>query len=218
MSPRSADPAVRTELLEAAARVLADEGPQALTARRVASEVGTSTMVVYTRFGSMEELRRAIRQEGFARLAKALDDVPKTGDPVADLVAAGAAYLRNGLANPNLYRAMFLERSPEEDPGALGHGAFGRLVQAVRRCVDGGRFQQVDQLGSLGWAVQLWTMRHGMISLAITGLLPTEQLPLHYADMTLRLLIGYGDDPEAAKRSVDEGMRDYPQPLPPGLK
>src|SRR5438045_8769349 len=75
----------RRALIEAAARLIATEGAAALTLRRVADEVGTSTMAIYTHFGGMSELRRAVRQEGFARLAARAARVRETDDPVADL-------------------------------------------------------------------------------------------------------------------------------------
>ena len=78
MSPRSADPAIRTALLDAAARILAADGPSALSTRRLATEVGASTMAVYTHFGSMDQVRQAVRQDGFARLAAELDAVDRT--------------------------------------------------------------------------------------------------------------------------------------------
>jgi AcrR family transcriptional regulator len=67
--PKTADPSVRTALIEHAARITAEEGREALTLRRLAAGVGTSTMAVYTHFGGMDDLRRAVRREGFARLA-----------------------------------------------------------------------------------------------------------------------------------------------------
>ncbi|WP_460515117.1 TetR/AcrR family transcriptional regulator [Flindersiella endophytica] len=213
MSPRSTDPSVRAELVEAAARVLAEAGPNGLTARRLATEVGASTMAVYTHFGSMDEVHRAVRREGFARLAADLDAVPKTDDPVTDLTAAGVAYLANGLANPNLYRAMFLERHGNPE---AGNDTFERLVQAVRRCVDAGRFEAAGPMDALGWSVQLWTMRHGMVSLAIAELMPREHLVLHFADMNRRLFVGYGDDPAKTRKSVDQAMRAYGQRLDVG--
>lgn len=206
MSPRSTDPAVRAELVEAAARVLAEAGPNGLTARRLATEVGASTMAVYTHFGSMDEVHRAVRREGFARLAGDLDAVPKTDDPVTDLTSAGVTYLANGLANPNLYRAMFVERHGNPE---AGNDAFDRLVVGVRRCVDAGRFSADGPMDAVGWSVQLWTMRHGMVSLAIAELLPREHLALHFADMSRRLFVGYGDEPEATRRSVDDAMRAH---------
>ena len=45
---------VATRLVEVAARVLAEEGSGAVSARRVTGEAGVSTMAVYTHFGGME--------------------------------------------------------------------------------------------------------------------------------------------------------------------
>jgi len=66
VSPKIADPAVRTALLENAARLIATEGTTGLTLRRLAEETGTSTMAVYTHFGGMQSLRDEVRREGFA--------------------------------------------------------------------------------------------------------------------------------------------------------
>lgn len=209
MSPKAVDPSTRTDLVEAAARVLASEGPRALTSRRLAAEVGTSTMAVYTYLGGMDGVRRAVRQEGFSRLTAYLDAVPPSEDSVADLVACGAAYLTNGLTNPHLYRVMFSEGWLDEEEAAVGLNTFQRLIDAVHRCTEAGRFHRADCRRR---AVQLWTMMHGMVSLALAGLLPAEEIPHHAADMSLRLFIGYGDDPTAAERSVNRALRHYQQP------
>jgi len=203
MSPRSADPTVRPALLDAAARLLAHEGPAALTTRRLATEAGTSTMAVYTRFGSMDEVRRAVRQEGFARLSARLDKLPSTEDPVADLVAAGTTYFVSGLAEPHLYRAMFLDRPLEGDEA--GGDVFQRLVAAVRRCVEAGRFEAVEPSMLQVWAAQLWSMRHGMVTLVVTGLLAETDARFVLDDLTLRLLVGYGDEPARAGPSLERG-------------
>ncbi|HEU4841752.1 MAG TPA: helix-turn-helix domain-containing protein, partial [Ilumatobacteraceae bacterium] len=70
--PRARNPDVADRLLEAAARVLAEEGRDAVTARRLATEVGASTMAVYTHFGSMDELLLGLWREGFRRFGAAL--------------------------------------------------------------------------------------------------------------------------------------------------
>lgn len=203
MSPRPADPAIRIALIEAAARILAADGPSALSTRRLAAEVGTSTMAVYTHFGGMDELHRAVRDEGFARLAARLDDVPGTDDPVADLAAGGLAYFMTGLADPELYRAMFTELPPAgDDAGAV---IFRRLAEAVSRCVDAGRFDAAEASLIQAWAGELWITRHGMVTLALTGLLPERQVRLLLTDMTYRLAVGYGDDRAAARHSVEAG-------------
>jgi len=205
VSPRSADPQLRTRLIEAAARVLAEAGPAALTSRRLAAEVGSSTMAVFTRFGSMAEIRRAVREEGFARLNARLDAARASDDPVADLVAAGVVFFAAGVADPHLYRAMFLDRPPEDDD--LGAGTYARLVALVRRAVTAGRFPAARESLVPVWAAQLWSMPHGMVVMTVAGLLPGEQARFVLDDMTLRLLIGYGDDPDRARRSIEQASR-----------
>ena len=107
VSPRRADPALRESLIEAAAALLAKEGPLALSTRRLASEVGSSTMAVYTHFGGMDDLVRAVAHEGFARLNVRMRAVGESPDPVADVAELGLAYRRNALENPALYAVMF---------------------------------------------------------------------------------------------------------------
>src|SRR3712207_7287831 len=79
-------------LIDAAARVLAEEGSPALSARRLARECGTSTMAVYTHHGSMEQLRVAVRRKAFLGLLAHLEAVEPTDDPLADPTRIRVAY------------------------------------------------------------------------------------------------------------------------------
>ncbi|MGI8756951.1 MAG: TetR/AcrR family transcriptional regulator [Acidimicrobiales bacterium] len=174
---RSPDPAVRLALIEAAAQLMADEGPAALSIRRVAAEVGTSTMAVYTHFGSKEDLVHEVVREAFARLHAEMVAVARTEDPVADLVAAGDAYRRNALSNAHLYRVMFSVNplaltnpaAPDVPPG-IGLDAFGDMVSAVTRCVDAGVL--VGEPRHI--ALQIWATAHGAVSLELSGFLGAD--------------------------------------------
>ena len=68
-----------------------------ITLRSLVAGTGVSTMAVYTYFGSMDGLWRALRQEGFTRLEARFSTVTITDDPVRDLTALVVAYLRNAL-------------------------------------------------------------------------------------------------------------------------
>ncbi|MEV0233982.1 TetR/AcrR family transcriptional regulator [Nonomuraea sp. NPDC050786] len=169
--PRTRDyEALRRDLLDAAGRILAEEGPQALSTRRIAGEVGTSTTAVYNLFGGKSGLLRAMFLEGFARLAEQFATVPCDGDPEADLMELGHAYRASALANPHLYELMFGHPVPDfhPDEAALAQiqGTFDTLVRAVARCVDSGRFAPVDPLGI---AVHLNALVHGLASLELYG-------------------------------------------------
>ena len=200
--PKAADPEVRVALLEAAARIIAEEGPSRLTLRRLANEVGTSTMAVYTHFGSMTEVRREVRREGFARLGSELGAVEVTGDPVADYFVLGWAYFHMGTQNPNLYRAMFLDGPVDAEDLEMGIETFEQCIGAARRCIDGGRFTERDPVQV---ATQLWALMHGVVSLQLAHLLPEDQAVQCLSDGGNNLFKAFGDDPRALGRSFARG-------------
>src|SRR5664279_2265537 len=80
--PRSTDPDLRERIVATAAQLLATEG--SVSARRLARELGTSTMVVYTHFGGMDELSRQVMRRGFGDFGTELDRGAVTDDAVAD--------------------------------------------------------------------------------------------------------------------------------------
>lgn len=199
MSPKPADPAMRELLVETAARLIATDGIAGLTLRRLTREVGTSTMAIYTHFGSIDELRHAIRREGFARMAARFRAVPRTADPVADLARQGWAYWRNAVENPNLYRAMFMY-GPLDDPQPDADAAtFDMLIAEVQRCIDAGRFTGPE---ARPLALQLWSMVHGVSSLHLNGMLTETEAVAALAAGVTALLVAFGDGPDAARRSL----------------
>jgi len=179
VSPKAADPAVRTALVENAARLIATEGAAGLTLRRLAEATGTSTMAVYTHFGGLPELVRAVVREGFARLADHLESVPRTDDPLVDLAALGQAYRANALANPHLYAVMFGMASLggyrlHDDELDEGRYTFDMLVAATRRAMDAGIFKPVDPEAVAG---QLWSAVHGFVMLELAGYMAADREP-----------------------------------------
>lgn len=192
MSPRTAEPQVRQQLIDAAARLLADEGPAALSTRRLAAEVGTSTMAVYTHFGGLPELVRAVVGEGFSRLAAHLDAVPETDDPLADLAALGEAYRANALDNPQLYAVMFGSASLggyrlHDDELDEGRYTFDVLVAATRRVIEAGIFILGDPEAM---AAQLWSATHGFVMLELAGYFAAEREPDAVDDVLNPMLTG----------------------------
>lgn len=190
-------------MIDAAARLLGEHGPDALTTRRVAAEVGTSTMAVYTYFSGMEDLKRAVAVEGFARLARHLDDVERTGDTVADVAALGGAYFVNAVANFHLYRFMFMEQLVEDDPD-VGQGTFERLIEAIARAIDAGRFAPAEPERL---ATQLWSAAHGTVTLHKAGLLTFEDALECFTEMGANLFVAFGDKRSATRRSLEKARR-----------
>jgi len=180
---RTADPSVRTALIEAAARRLATDGLDGLSLRKVATDVGASTQAVYTHFGSKDDLVRAVVVEAFTRLETEIRSVPITHDPLVDLAGASVAYRRNALANAHLYRVMFSLNplaltdparheisGSDDDSVEIGLGAFQAMVEQSARCVEAGVL--VGEPAQL--ALQIWATAHGVVSLELAGFLGAE--------------------------------------------
>jgi AcrR family transcriptional regulator len=195
---------MRGALIDAAARLIATEGVGALTLRRVTEEVGTSTMAVYTHFGGMPELRRSVRREGFARLAEQLARVDESDDPVADLAMLGVAYNANATSNPHMYQAMHTGLPLDEADADAQAETFDVLTAAVQRCIAAGRFQPAD---AAQLAIQFWAVGHGVMTWQLTGMLTVEEALNCAAGGVLSLFTGWGDDREAARRSLLQAGR-----------
>jgi len=201
-----ADP--RGRLLDAALRLLAGGGPEALQARRLAAEVGASTMAVYTYFGGMGQLITEVVREGFIRFGQRLAEAPRSDDAVADLLALGMAYRAYALQNPQLYRLMFGANAPGgrragNDPSVAAaaealpeaQAAFAQVADLVTRVMEAGGRPGQERPGAA--AFQIWSAVHGYVLLEVAGFFHG------YGDSEERLLLpllaklaaGVGADP-----------------------
>jgi AcrR family transcriptional regulator len=195
--PRAADPQIRTVLVERAAEMLAAREP--VTLRSVVAGTGASTMAVYTHFGGMPGLWRAVRQEGFTRLADRLSREVPGPDPVRDLASLGVAYVDSALAAPHLYRAMFDDAVALEDPEAAER-TFAPLVRAADRARTEGRFRPSSDPRAL--ATRVWVAGHGLAVLVVNGVLAPGALTEHAPAMLAALFSAEGDEPDRCRRSV----------------
>jgi AcrR family transcriptional regulator len=106
-------------LLAAAERTVQAKGPEALSTRGVATDVGTTTRAVYSLFGSKDGLMAALGVHGFDLLRHGLETLPVTDDPGADLIEAALMFRRFALDHPALF-AISMQRKP---PEAFASGA-----------------------------------------------------------------------------------------------
>lgn len=143
--PREHGDATRQALLDAAEQLIDERGPDAASVRAVADAVGTTTRAVYSVFGSKDGLLAALATRLFEMLGDAIDAVPVTADPVADVVEASVrGFRRTALEHPSLYSLVFLRIVPSlelEAPTyvAVASAAFDRLEARVARVDLGGR-------------------------------------------------------------------------------
>jgi len=71
---------VRAQLLNCAVQILRDEGASAVTARRLAEQVGLGRHIVHYYFGTLDEVFVAVMRDEGARSEEMLREAAKTGD------------------------------------------------------------------------------------------------------------------------------------------
>lgn len=198
-------------LVEVAARMLAEEGADAVTARRVTAQAGVSTMAVYTHFGSMEDLLAEVWREGFARFGAELDRGATTDDPVADWMTQGWGYRHFALREPHLYKVMFGEGMiavkkgrPESTEAAMR--TFASLLRRLERCVEAGRFS-IDDVFLAGEVV--WAMSHGHAVIELNGYHEgmARDPVAAFGEGCYRVAVGFGDEPDLARASLERSLR-----------
>jgi len=123
-------------ILEAAARVLAEDPAASMQAIAAAAEVSRPT--VYRHFAGREELIEAIRLEAMAQAMEALDAAAGSGEPAADALERLILDLADIAARYPLLGRMIAtqaDRSREHKKGPPDRlvKAFGALVARGRR-------------------------------------------------------------------------------------
>jgi AcrR family transcriptional regulator len=131
----------RAHLVEVAARLLAAQGPDAVTTRSVALAAGVQAPAIYRLFGDKSGLLDAVVQHGFAiYLARKPPVGTDDDDPVLSLHAGWELHVGFGLANPGLFRLMHTAlRAPGSQ--AIAAAGTGVLRARVHRVAEAGRLR-----------------------------------------------------------------------------
>lgn len=139
---------MRSKIVDVAARLLREQGPAAVTTRRVAEEAGVQAPAIYRLFGDKDGLLDAVAEHVLATHVSAkaaLVEAASAGDvdPLDDLRAGWEMQIDFGVANPTLFallsdpdRAL---RSPAVQSGKQ------LLASRVHRLAVAGRLRISEQ-------------------------------------------------------------------------
>ena len=115
----------RDRLIEAAERLFVEHGPDAVSMRRLAAELGVSPMTPYRYFKDKDDILAAAQASGFDRFAEALETAyDSAGDPLGRARKVGEAYLKFAFEHPAAYRPDV--RSQTADRGPLSPNSSAR--------------------------------------------------------------------------------------------
>jgi AcrR family transcriptional regulator len=169
---RARDRAARRRLIVATARQLAEaEGWDAVTTRRLSTEIEYSQPVLYKHFSGMDAIAEAVAMDGFAELTDALRDAASgTGEPGEKFRRIAHAYIDFARDNPALYDAMFtrattLRFAADDTPPQLST-AFAGLRSAVQAISDRADVDTTTEV--------VWAALHGLATLNRSGRLRPE--------------------------------------------
>ena len=161
----------RERLIDAAERLFAAHGLEAVTMRQLAAALGVSPMTPYRYFEDKEAILAAVRARAFQRHAQALEAAYAAAgaDWAAASTAVGQAYVDFAFAHPEAYKLMFDITQPNEAryPELVAAGDRSRRtmthhleVLAAAGAIDG----DPELIGHIYWGAL-----HGPIMLAFSG-------------------------------------------------
>jgi AcrR family transcriptional regulator len=217
MSEEPTSIGVPERLVQATITLLAEHGPSAIQARTVAAATGLSTMVVYSHFGGVPELIRAVVDHGFRELDRVFSELPATEDPITDLFSIALTMRKRARANPHLFDLMFglstratYRPMPDRDLRRSGHSpafkaAYAHVTHACSRLVESRRIGPMDPTVV---AAMLWSSMHGYITLELGDHFDEFEDPVAQIMLPIGVTcsVGLGDDPERARASHQAAM------------
>jgi AcrR family transcriptional regulator len=165
---------LRTDLIEAAARLLDSLPASSISMRSIAREAGVSAPSVYLHFGTIDDVMLEVIRMFWIELAEQMANAGAMAadrGPRAEVIAQVAAYLAFALAGRTRYDVLF-SLQPSQPQGADGGtsppaAVYRVLRDAVVRCrAEGVRLPLEDDHDM---TVLVFVVAHGRVALSHAG-------------------------------------------------
>jgi AcrR family transcriptional regulator len=163
-------------LVDSSVALVRAEGLDRFSLRAASRATAVDPAAVYRHFHDRTALLQAVAQVAFAQLADAMTDaMAAQDDDAARFGAAGRAYVRHAITEPELFRLMFSPFGaggpdrPARDHGAgrAGSSPYALLVELVGALLG----SQATRDSVERAAVTAWSGVHGLAHLAVNGVL-----------------------------------------------
>jgi AcrR family transcriptional regulator len=128
--------ATLTEIKDTARRILVAEGPEGLSLRAIAREMGMTAPALYRYFPSREDLVVGLIAELYGELTGVLEaarDATDPPDPRVQITAASRAFRSWALAHPREFALLFgspipgIDAQPDDSPASRASERFGQV-------------------------------------------------------------------------------------------
>ena len=177
---------LRNALVDAAATLAREGGPDAVVLREAARRVGVTPAAAYHHFANHEQLVQAVKQQALALLTNEMEsafaheqtppgEIPQPESP-ADVArrrlrALGTAYLRFAFDEPGLFRLAFGPRGswPTNEPARAQDHTAGPLVLLCRVLDELAAAGAIPAERQPGLEYVAWAEVHGIASFCLDG-------------------------------------------------
>jgi AcrR family transcriptional regulator len=174
---------IRNTILEAARNIIAQEGIQGLSIRKITNAMDYSPAIVYHYFKDKNEIIDTIVNEGFEQILTAVNSVERNeSEPEKQIREIFENYFRAALTIPEEYKAVMLNEDPAvlKRTGLLEQGIAGKsptmkvLCDNLKRGMESGAYAPGDPELT---AQIIWTSTFGLIiKLMIEKDIPQPQI------------------------------------------
>ena len=153
------------QIVEAARRIIVEQGAEALTQRAVAAAVGVKAPSLYKRFRDKAALLRAVRKEALSDLETRLRAASEGQKPAPAMLRMAKAFRAFAAERPDIYRLVFDPALQLEDRAPERQALFAPIEAALAPLVGAGQ--------SASAAHSALSLLHGFVRLEIDGAAPT---------------------------------------------
>ncbi|WP_408893255.1 TetR/AcrR family transcriptional regulator [Paenibacillus taichungensis] len=181
---------LRQNIVHAAASLLQEHGPEAVTVRRVAERMECSTKIIYNLFGKKEGLAKYLYMEGCSLLSQSFESVPQQASFENYFRDLAYAYWDFGITQSSFYQLMFggsfAEFKPDAESLQGTATALKQITSLVASSIEQGMLKENDLLLAVR---MIWAPLHGVIHLYLGGHIETEEAAKRLYDHTLSMVI-----------------------------
>jgi len=166
---------LKSALLDETARILREEGEDALSLRRLAANLGVSRTAPYNHFKNKEALLSAVAEEGFSRYAATMKAAAQRGRMLGgrdQTRAVVKAYIDFARKNPEYYDLMYGSKpwrstDPAKSLAVTARSVLRADVERLKR--QQGRGQIKADLDVPRFVQVYWGTLHGISRLLLDG-------------------------------------------------
>jgi AcrR family transcriptional regulator len=167
---------VRTSILNAAWQIVAEDGWQALSIRKIAEAIEYSVPVIYDHFASKEAILLEFTKQGFRMLNEELIKAKKRStDPEKQIEAMAYSYWEFAFEHKAYYQVMYGLGMPtcETVSQITEVAAFSSLIlQPIKEVIAQNGNKNTDPVLKLH---TFWSLLHGLISINMMNNNETKQ-------------------------------------------